>query len=219
MRPLPDNCKLFAVPTGMHGTRPWWGASHQMTHGEYTEGWTRRDRWQLYDNGYRIYSSAPHTLDLDSETPEGTSYAEVMEAIDAKWPLPAPPLRAGQVWMLEARQAWTTALLNTTLDQFLRADQSMGVLGRIPGFEQGREAWDKSTARRAWAMEEDQHMPGLKHGSLPGYTLGDQFLTANEAESFLLRAGDPKVHVYLIADPVDPTNVPWTGSMTLGWPK
>lgn len=200
-----------------------------MTHGEYTEGWTRRDGWQLHDNGYRIYSSAPFDLNLPvgAETPEGTSFDEVMAAIDAKWPLPAPPLRAGQVWLLEARQAWTTALLNTVLGGFLRIGESdrgrpgaLSVPGLFPEDTMyGYEAFAQSHARSR--AESDAKRSGSTLDMIGlggGYLLGDQFLPAHDAERFLLGGDDPLIKTYLIADPVDPANVPWTGAKTLGWP-
>ena len=226
MRPLPNNCKLFTVPAGMHGTRPWWGASSQMTNGEYEEGWTRRDGWQLYDNGYLIYSSAPLYESIVSETPEGKSYEEVMAIIDAKWPLPAPPLRAGQVWMLEAQQSWTTALLNTTLGGFMRTgerDRGQPGLLSVPGIFPGDTMYGYEAFAQSNGRANAERQAGRSGSTLDmiglggGYVLGDQFLPSHDAERFLLQE-DPLIKAYLIADPVDPTIVPWTGCKTIGWP-
>jgi hypothetical protein len=114
MRPFPDETTALTAP-GRHPVRPWWGAGSEFG----GTGWTRSDGWQVTDNGYHYYSSAPSSLDLDFDTPEGKSYMEVMAFIDAKYPLAAPALRAGQVWLLEARNASTTALLDSIAHNFL----------------------------------------------------------------------------------------------------
>ncbi|MDB4278598.1 hypothetical protein N9917_03215 [Deltaproteobacteria bacterium] len=223
MRPLPENCKLFAALTGMHHTRPWWGAGRDPSRSEGGEGWTRRDGWQLYDNGYRYYSSAPLSGDL-METPEAGSYEELMAIIDAKWPLPAPPLRAGQVWLLEARQAWTTALLNTTLHGFMRTSHTaphpmLSVPGLFPEDTMyGYEAFAPAR-QRARAMDDASRRGMIDMiGMHNGYLLGDQYLPGTDAERLLLGGDDPLIKTYLIADPVDPSIVPWTGCKVLGWP-
>lgn len=215
---------LFTPATGCHPTRPWWfaGNSHK---GE--GGWTRCDGWEASDNGYAYYSSAPITADSDptAETPEGSSYEEVLAAIDSQYPVPPPPLRAGQVWLLEARQAVTTALLNTTMHKFLRTSEEEARMGlRIPGLLPGDtmygvEAFDPSTARRTATIREGQ-MGGYLGGFNPydqgGYLLGDQFLLGPDAERLLL-GNDPLIKAYLIADPANPAFVVWTGARVGEW--
>jgi len=220
MRPLSPT-SLFTPATGCHGTRPWWFAGSSNA----GSGWTRCDGWEATDNGYLYYSSAPITGDSDpsAETPEGSSYDELLAAIDAKWPLPPPPLRAGQVWLLEARQAITTALLNSTMHGFLRVKEIGGfpggsIPGLLPGDDlYGVEAFAESAFRRMWVAREARHaMMGFNHAEGPGYLLGDQFLLSHDAERLLLR-DDPLVKAYLIADPVNPSFTVWTGAKEGEW--
>jgi hypothetical protein len=176
----------------------------------------------LYDNGYAYYSAAPLHLNPE-ETPEGTSYDEVMAAVDREYPLPSPPLRAGQVWLLEARQAVTTALLNTTMHKFLRTTEAEVRAGlRVPGLLPedtlyGVEAFAESEARRRAHRAEDQHATmGFNPYEYGGYLLGDQFLMGPDAERLLLR-NDPLIKAYLIADPADAKFVVWTGAKEGTW--
>lgn len=221
MRPLtPTN--LWTPTTGCHPTRPWWRAGCEL---HDRSGWTRCDGWQATDNGYAYYSSAPISLDLDidTETPEGTSYDEVLAAVDAAYPLPPVILRAGQVWLLEARQAVVTALLNTTMHKFLRtsnvdAKMGTGAQGIFPHDTMyGVEAFEGSAARhRAW-MEEQRHATmGFNPYDNGGFLLGDQFLLPDAAARLLL-GNDPIIKAYLIADPADPNFTPWTGAREGKW--
>jgi hypothetical protein len=180
--------------------------------------WVRQDGMMIYDNGYRWFSSQPNG---DVELPEGSSAEELMEAIDAKQPLPAPPLRAGQVWLLEARQVLTTALLNITLEGLLRTGHGLPCSGAVPGGDDsyGVEAYNPSHARAArirFDLTLEHNIGGFSEYA-NGFTLGDQFLTGRQAQQLLL-GDDPLIKAYLIADPVDPLVVPWTGARgKAGW--
>jgi hypothetical protein len=74
---------LYVPMNGRHPDRPWWRRSAVSP-----VQWIRVD-------GRRVYQEAETAL------------------IDRESPLPAPPIRAGQVWLLECRNATTTALLDT----------------------------------------------------------------------------------------------------------
>ena len=75
---------LYVPMNGRHPDRPWWRCSAVSP-----VQWVRVD-------GRRVYQEAETAL------------------IDRESPLPATPLRAGQVWLLESRNATTTALLDVT---------------------------------------------------------------------------------------------------------
>jgi hypothetical protein len=212
VRPIPRN-PYYQPPDGADPARPWWKAVQQPDTREHCgHRWERRDEWCLYDNGYRWYSSPPVDLDGSAAASEGQSYEEVMALVDANWPLPPPPLRAGQVWLLCARQSWITALLNTTLDSFLRPGPLQHTNSPILPLGCGVEAFDKSTERRSKAIDDKAGMlPGVDPLNMGGWLLGDQFFDEHDAEGLLL--GDhPDIKAFLIADPVDPSVVPWTGA-------
>jgi hypothetical protein len=165
------------------------------------------------DNGYEWYAAPPYDLEIeDDKVPMATARAdELLAAIDAAFPLPPPPLRAGQVWLLEARQATHTALLNTTLGSFLRPhisnDDSYGV-GAFPPSE-----------ARINRIRGDTLVSGMRGGFSEwkdGYLLGDQFLPARVAEALLLH-NDRMIKAYLIADPADPGFTVWTGAKEGEW--
>lgn len=206
MRPMPEN-PYYKPPEDTYAPRPWWRRQSPAEN-----SWIRRDGWQISDNVDGWFASEPFNLiGQVEEIPRGLRFEEMMAHLDATHPLPAPPLRAGQVWLLCARQAWTTALLNSTLDGFLRP----GIIGHVEApfpFECGVEAFSKSTARRVRAIEDQAGMlPGVNMLNMGGWLLGDQFLGNNEAEELLL--GDHlDIKTFLIADPVDPSGVPWTGA-------
>ncbi len=92
MRPIPE-CDL--VPERLQG-RPWWGAPVFLS---------PLVRWKRNDGQVAMHRDESGPV----RTPE---QMEVEKArIDAEHPIPAPPLRAGQVWLLEARNAFTTYLV------------------------------------------------------------------------------------------------------------
>ena len=220
MRPMTPS-SLYIPPAGFHPTRPWWGDPRYYEPLHETDGWTRRDGWYIYGNGYHWYASAPISIEIEGDTPEGPSAEELMEVIDAKWPLPSPPLRAGQVWLLEAQQSHTTALLNTTLEGLLRTARGLPCPAAVPGGDDcyGVEAYNPSHARAArirFDLSMEHNLGGFSEYA-NGYTLGDQFITGRQAQELLL-GNDYLIKAYLIADPVDPSIVPWTGARgKAGW--
>jgi hypothetical protein len=222
MRPLTSS--LYVPPPLTLKGRPWWSSAEVEGDGYYEDRsvqWTRRDGWTIHSNGYSYYVSPPE-YDPGREVPEGASVEVLAAAVDAAHPLPPPQLRAGQVWLLEARQAWVTALLNTTMQGFLRTSEETAAHlrpgGLLPGDTMyGVEAFANSPSRRRWADEEGRHATmGFNHALGPGYLLGDQFLLAHDAERLLLH-DDPLIKAYLIADPVDPSKVPWTAAKEGEW--
>lgn len=218
MRPMTPT-SLYTPPTGCHPTRPWW-RSGLGRGGTSEEGWTRSDDWEAYDNGYHYYTSSPVTAGMQTGTPEGSSYDEVLAAVDEAYPLPPPKLRAGQVWLLEARQALTTALLNTTMGSFLNPCDPFGNRGHVEGHAEfyGVEAFLHSNERTSCIRGETLKGGGFAGFSewSDGYLLGDQFLPARVAESLLLR-NDPLIKAYLIADPANLMFTPWTGAKVGEW--
>jgi hypothetical protein len=104
MRPIPK-CDL--VPEHLQG-RPWW-----RLHG--VAGASRRDGWHMqrrYQGGLDIFAPGDRAPRLDR--PMMAMREDALEVIDTEHPIPAPPLRAGQVWLLEALNTATTYLVGGT---------------------------------------------------------------------------------------------------------
>ena len=222
MRPL-TKTNLYTPATGCHGSRPWWYAGG--TDCSSDRGWTRHDGWEVHDNGYEWYACPPYdkTEIPQEDLPPATARAdEMLAAIDAKWPLPKPPLRAGQVWLLEARQALTTALLNITMGSFLNPCDPFGNTppAHIKGHTEfyGVEAFLHSNERTRCIRGETLKGGGFAGFSewSDGYLLGDHFLPARVAENLLL-GDDPLIKAYLIADPADTCFHVWTGAKEGEW--
>lgn len=93
MRKMPKT-DLYVPKNGTCPDRPWWRGPDLRFVGSqpwFSNGgvWVRVDGRQVLQ-------------------------ADEIALIDRESPLPAPPLRAGQVWLLESRNATTTALLDIT---------------------------------------------------------------------------------------------------------
>lgn len=198
MKAMPES-RLSPLPASAVRGRPWWTVVRQ----EYMDP-DANSIWQeaaaRRRDGRTVRVGAPQP---DIPAALATEAARV----DGEFPLPAPPLRAGQVWLIEAHngQTLTSAVLNTTLP---------GILVYAPGPGTGIEAdrdvpaFEMSLHSRAFLQREYRGMVAPVH--CPGWVLGDRYLTQHNAEDLLLRGTWLNTRAYLLFDPVDPTCAPWS---------
>ena len=104
----PELAKLYPLqrrptdrPPGLdepHPLRPWWRKPRPGT-------WRRQDGKAHVQETFHQEFGGPAARRVRYETPEGPETAaldavvdDVLAEIDAKWPIPRPPYRVGQVW-------------------------------------------------------------------------------------------------------------------------